>query len=54
MPEAAYIVLAVVCVLMMKHTTADFFLQTPYQYCDKGMASTAIPTDCCMRESTSL
>lgn len=37
MPEAAFIVLAAVGVLMLKHTAADFFLQTPYQYCNKGI-----------------
>jgi uncharacterized protein DUF3307 len=37
MLEAAIIVLAAVCVLMIKHTAADFFLQTPYQYCNKGI-----------------
>jgi Protein of unknown function (DUF3307) len=37
MLEAAIIVLAAVCVLMVKHTAADFFLQTPYQYCNKGI-----------------
>ncbi|MGH6734862.1 MAG: DUF3307 domain-containing protein [Methyloceanibacter sp.] len=36
MPETATLVLAAVAVLMMKHTAADFFLQTPYQYCNKG------------------
>jgi hypothetical protein len=37
MLEAAIIVLAAVAVLMIKHTAADFFLQTPYQYCNKGI-----------------
>jgi len=37
MPGAAILVLAAVCVLMIKHTAADFFLQTPYQYCNKGI-----------------
>ena len=37
MPQAAFIVLAAVAVLMLKHTAADFFLQTPYQYCNKGI-----------------
>jgi len=37
MPDAAYIVLAAVAVLMLKHTAADFFLQTPYQYLNKGI-----------------
>lgn len=33
----AYLVLAAVAVLMLKHTMADFFLQSPYQYCNKGI-----------------
>lgn len=37
MPQAAFIVLAAIAVLMLKHTAADFFLQTPYQYCNKGI-----------------
>ena len=37
MPDAAYIVLAAVAVIMLKHTAADFFLQTPYQYLNKGI-----------------
>lgn len=37
MPEAAYLVVAAVGVLMVKHTAADFFLQRPYQYCNKGI-----------------
>jgi Protein of unknown function (DUF3307) len=37
MPETAILVLAAVAVLMIKHTAADFFLQTPYQYCNKGI-----------------
>jgi hypothetical protein len=37
MPQTAITVLAAVGVLMMKHTAADFFLQTPYQYCNKGI-----------------
>jgi Protein of unknown function (DUF3307) len=37
MTDVAFIVLAAVCVLMLKHTAADFFLQTPYQYCNKGI-----------------
>ena len=36
MPEAAILILAAVAVLMLKHTVADYFLQTPYQYCNKG------------------
>jgi len=37
MPETTILVLAAVAILMMKHTAADFFLQTPYQYCNKGI-----------------
>ena len=37
MPELALLILAAVGVLMLKHTAADFFLQTPYQYCNKGI-----------------
>jgi hypothetical protein len=37
MPQTAILVLAAVGVLMLKHTAADFFLQTPYQYCNKGI-----------------
>ncbi len=36
MPELAILILAAIGVLMLKHTAADFFLQTPYQYCNKG------------------
>ncbi|MGH6865032.1 MAG: DUF3307 domain-containing protein [Methyloceanibacter sp.] len=36
MPEHAILVLAAVALLMLKHTAADFFLQTPYQYLNKG------------------
>jgi hypothetical protein len=36
MPEIVILVLAAVAVLMLKHAAADFFLQTPYQYCNKG------------------
>jgi len=36
MPELAILVLAAVAVLMLKHTIADFYLQTPYQYLNKG------------------
>jgi Protein of unknown function (DUF3307) len=35
MPELA--VLFAVAILMFKHTVADFFLQTPYQYLNKGI-----------------
>jgi hypothetical protein len=37
MPQIAILVLAAVAVLMFKHTAADFFLQTSYQYCNKGI-----------------
>lgn len=37
MPELAILILAAVAVLMLKHAAADFFLQTPYQYCNKGI-----------------
>jgi hypothetical protein len=36
MPETAILALTTVGVLMLKHTAADFFLQTRYQYCNKG------------------
>ena len=36
MPQLATLVLAAVAVLMFKHMVADFFLQTPYQYLNKG------------------
>lgn len=36
MSETAIIILAAVVVLMLKHTIADFFLQTPFQYSNKG------------------
>src|SRR5690554_2045568 len=36
MPETALVILAAVALLMLKHTVADYFLQTPYQYCNKG------------------
>jgi hypothetical protein len=36
MPEIAILCLAAIAILMVKHTVADFFLQTPYQYCNKG------------------
>jgi len=36
MPELAIIILAAVTILMLKHAAADFFLQTPYQYLNKG------------------
>ncbi|MHA1134202.1 MAG: DUF3307 domain-containing protein [Alphaproteobacteria bacterium] len=37
MPDLAIIILAAVSALMLKHTAADFFLQTPYQYLNKGI-----------------
>lgn len=37
MPQIAILILAAVAVLMLKHMAADFFLQTPYQYCNKGL-----------------
>ena len=37
MPELVILVLAAVAVLMLKHTIADFYLQTPYQYLNKGI-----------------
>lgn len=37
MPEAAIIILVAVGILMLKHTAADFFLQTAYQYRNKGI-----------------
>ena len=36
MPHLALIVLAAVAVLMFKHTAADFYLQSTYQYRNKG------------------
>jgi len=36
MPDLALLILAAVSVLMVKHAAADFFLQTPYQYLNKG------------------
>jgi hypothetical protein len=36
MPQIALLVLAAVAVLMLKHAVADFYLQTPYQYLNKG------------------
>ena len=37
MPELAILVLAAVAVLMVKHTVADFYLQSAYQYLNKGI-----------------
>ena len=36
MSELAILILVAVAVLIVKHTAADFFLQTAYQYCNKG------------------
>ena len=36
MPKTSILILAAVAILMLKHMTADFFLQTSYQYCNKG------------------
>jgi hypothetical protein len=36
MPQLALIVLAAVAILMLKHAIADFYLQTSYQYLNKG------------------
>jgi hypothetical protein len=36
MPKLVLLALAAVAVLMAKHMVADFYLQTPYQYLNKG------------------
>ena len=36
MPQLAILTLAAVAVLMAKHAVADFYLQTPYQFLNKG------------------
>lgn len=36
MPQVALLALAAVAVLMFKHAVADFYLQTSYQYSNKG------------------
>ena len=36
MPDLTLLALAAVAVLMAKHAVADFYLQTPYQYLNKG------------------
>jgi hypothetical protein len=36
MEQLALLALAAVAVLMVKHALADFYLQTPYQYLNKG------------------
>jgi hypothetical protein len=37
MPQLALLILAAVAVLMAKHMVADFYLQTAYQYLNKGI-----------------
>ena len=37
MPQLAASLLVAVAILMFKHTVADFYLQTPYQYINKGI-----------------
>jgi hypothetical protein len=37
MPDIALLALAAVAVLLVKHAVADFYLQTPYQYLNKGI-----------------
>jgi hypothetical protein len=36
MPKLVLLALAAVAILMFKHAIADFYLQTPYQYLNKG------------------
>jgi hypothetical protein len=36
MPHVAIIILAAIAVLLFKHMVADFYLQTPYQFLNKG------------------
>jgi hypothetical protein len=36
MPQLVLLALAAVAVLMFKHAVADFYLQTAYQYLNKG------------------
>jgi hypothetical protein len=36
MPELALLILAAVAILLFKHAVADFYLQSPYQYLNKG------------------
>jgi Protein of unknown function (DUF3307) len=36
MPDLTLLAIAAVAVLMVKHAIADFYLQTPYQYLNKG------------------
>ena len=37
MPQLVLLALAAVAILMLKHAIADFYLQTPYQYLNKGI-----------------
>jgi hypothetical protein len=37
MPHLALLVLAAVAILMVKHTVADFYLQSSFQYLHKGI-----------------
>jgi hypothetical protein len=37
MPDLALIILAAVAVLLLKHAVADFYLQSSYQYLNKGI-----------------
>ena len=36
MPEIAILILAALAILLFKHAIADFYLQTAYQYLNKG------------------
>jgi hypothetical protein len=36
MPQIAVLILAAVAILLLKHAVADFYLQTAYQYSNKG------------------
>src|SRR5262245_47086258 len=36
MPELALLILAAVAILLFKHAIADFYLQSAYQYSNKG------------------
>lgn len=37
MPQFAFFILVAVAILMLKHAVADFYLQTQYQYMNKGI-----------------
>jgi hypothetical protein len=37
MPELALYILTAVAILLTKHAVADFYLQTPFQYLNKGV-----------------